>query len=210
MWIPALCQLWHHWSVARVSREASKAVTRQRLLEQARRLFREHGYAATSLEDIAEAAEVTKGAIYAHFSSKEDLLLSAIEMTLAPEYPALLNDPSRAIRQRLREFGRLIAVDERSADRAELAVTLEFIAALLRNPEALRRCGAKTVEYLAAVAADDDDEPLPGTSRIEVWAIGHALATGLRIQQFIAPEIFTPELSGRAFELLADLYPDDS
>jgi AcrR family transcriptional regulator len=48
---------------------------RQRLLAEAQRLFREHGYAATSLEQIAEAAEVTKGAIYGHFASKEDLML---------------------------------------------------------------------------------------------------------------------------------------
>jgi AcrR family transcriptional regulator len=55
--------MWHHWLVARQTREASKAKTRQRLLDEAQRLFRDQGYAATSLEQIAEAAEVTKGAI---------------------------------------------------------------------------------------------------------------------------------------------------
>ena len=70
--------------MTRLTRAESKARTRQRLLDEAQRLFRERGYAATSLEQIAEAAEVTKGAIYGHFSSKEDLLLSAIEAAPTP------------------------------------------------------------------------------------------------------------------------------
>jgi AcrR family transcriptional regulator len=110
------------------------------------RLFREQGYAATSLEQIAEGAEVTKGGIYGHFSTKEDLLLSAIEITPTPDYSGLLDDRSRPIRERLGEFGRVVAFDEATTDRAGLAVSLEFVAALLRNPEAfaalpLRRAG---------------------------------------------------------------------
>src|SRR5580692_4117959 len=100
-----------HEGVARVTRAESKERTRQRLLEEARRLFRERGYAATSLEQIAEAAEVTKGAIYGHFSSKEDLLLSAIEASrgTTPEYMTMLNDRSRPLSERLAEFSRIAA-----------------------------------------------------------------------------------------------------
>ena len=72
--------------MARVTRAESKERTRQRLLAEAQRLFRERGYAATSLEQIAEAAEVTKGAIYGHFASKEDLMLTAMEAAPAPDY----------------------------------------------------------------------------------------------------------------------------
>ena len=70
--------------MARVTRAESKERTRQRLLAEAQRLFRERGYAATSLEQIAEAAEVTKGAIYGHFASKEDLMLTAMEAAPPP------------------------------------------------------------------------------------------------------------------------------
>src|SRR5580692_4503288 len=131
-----------HEGVARVTRAESKERTRQRLLAEAQRLFRERGYAATSLEQIAEAAEVTKGAIYGHFSSKEDLLLGAIEATPTPDYGAVLNDRSRPMRERLAEFGRTMAADVATTDKAGLAVSLEFVAALLRTPDALRRYSA--------------------------------------------------------------------
>jgi AcrR family transcriptional regulator len=194
--------------MARVTRETSKARTRERLLAEAQRLFRERGYAATSLEQIAEAADVTKGAIYGHFSSKEDLLLSAIEATPTPDYGAVLNDVSRPLRERLAEFGAAVAVDEATTDKARLAVGLEFIAALLRSPNALRRYGADLQGRLERLAADDDEQPRPGTTPVEPWAIGHALFLGLQIYQFIVPEIVTPAVFARASELLAGLYPE--
>ena len=194
--------------MTRVTRETSKARTRERVLAEAQRLFRERGYAATSLEQIADAADVTKGAIYGHFSSKEDLLLSAIEATPTRDYGAVLNDTSRPLRERLAEFGSAVAVDEATTDKAGMAVELEFVAALLRSPAALRRYSADLERRLAELAADDDEQPRPGTSAVEVWAIGHALSIGLQMYQFIAPEIVTPEVFGRAFELLAGLYPE--
>jgi len=196
-------------AMARVTRATSKAMTRQRLLDEAQRLFRERGYAATSLEQIAEAADVTKGAIYGHFSSKEDLLLSAIEATPTPDYGTLRSDRSRPLRERLAEFGRAMAVAEDTTDRAGLAVSLEFVAALLRSPGALRRYGAGLERRLEELAADDDEQPRPGTTPVEAYAIGHALLIGLQIYQFIAPDILTPAVFERACELLAGLYPED-
>jgi len=200
--------MWQYWPVARVTRAESKARTRQRLLDEAQRLFRERGYAATSLEQIAEAADVTKGAIYGHFSSKEDLLLSAIETAPTPDYGTVLNDQSRPLRERLAEFGRAMAVDEAATDKAGLAVSLEFIAALLRSPDALLRFGANFERRLTELAADDEEEPLPGITPVETWAIGHAMSVGLQIYQCIAPEILTPAVFERAYELLAGLYPE--
>ena len=194
--------------MARLTREASTALTRQRLLDEARRLFRVRGYAATSLEEIADAADVTKGAIYGHFSSKEDLLLSAIEATPSPDYSALLNDQSRPLRDRLSEFGRLISTEDATTDSAELAVSLEFLAALLRNPPARQRFADEFERRLTSLAEGDDEQPRPGTTTVEVWAIGQALFCGLQIYQCIAPELLTPSVWGRAFELIAGLYPD--
>jgi AcrR family transcriptional regulator len=201
----SMCQ---HEPVARVNRATSKARTRQRLLDEAERLFRERGYAATSLEQIAEAADVTKGAIYGHFSSKEDLLLSAIEAAPTPDYGAVLNDQSRPLRERLAEFGRAMAVDEATTDKAGLAVSLEFIAALLRSPGALQRYGADYERRLEELAADDDEQPSPPTTPVEAWAIGHALLVGLQIYESLAPGIITPAVFERACELLAGLYPE--
>src|ERR1700722_18010086 len=130
--------MWQHGDMARLTRAESKERTRQRLLAEAQRLFRERGYAATSLEQIAEAAEVTKGAIYGHFASKEDLMLGALEAAPAPDYSTTLIDHSRPLRERLAEFGRAVA-EEKPGDTEELAVFLEFFAALLRAPDALQR-----------------------------------------------------------------------
>lgn len=193
--------------MARLTRAEAKAMTRQRVLAEAERLFRERGYAATSLEQIADAADVTKGAIYGHFSSKEDLLLSAIEAAPTPDYGAILNDQSRPMRARLAEFGRSMATADITTDKAALAVSLEFVAALLRSPDALRRYGADLTQRLTELAADDDDQPLPPTTPVEVWAIGHAMLIGLQMYRSIAPEIMTPELFGRAYELIAGFYP---
>jgi len=195
--------------MARVTRETSKARTRERVLAEAQRLFRERGYAATSLEQIAEAASVTKGAIYGHFSSKEDLLISAIEAAPVPAWATGMNSQSLPLRERLAEFSRAMAVDEAFRDKAVLAMELEFLAALLRSPDALRRFSAVNEQRLVEVAGADRDQPLPGIAPVEAWAIGHALLIGLQIYQNIAPGILTPAVFERAYEVLADLYPED-
>jgi AcrR family transcriptional regulator len=53
--------------------------TRGRLIATARRLFGEKGFAATSTEEILSEAEVSRGALYHHFSSKTDLFRATFE-----------------------------------------------------------------------------------------------------------------------------------
>jgi AcrR family transcriptional regulator len=53
--------------------------TRNALLDAARTLFGEHGYAATSLDEIARAAKVTKGALYHHYDGKQELFAAVYE-----------------------------------------------------------------------------------------------------------------------------------
>lgn len=48
-------------------------VTRENVLTAALEVFSQYGYSAARLEDIAQVAEVTRGAIYHHFGSKEEL-----------------------------------------------------------------------------------------------------------------------------------------
>jgi AcrR family transcriptional regulator len=199
--------MWQHEGVARVTRAESKQRTRRRLLTEAYRLFRERGYAATSLEQIAEAAEVTKGAIYGHFASKEDLLLSVIETgrEATPAAVELLNDRSRPLRDRLAKFGRAVATDE-TDDTAEIAMFLEFFAALLRTPDALQRYSHGLEQRLQQIADTDTEELVSGVTAVQAWAIGQALVVGLQIYQRLAPGIVTPELFERALVLLAALY----
>jgi AcrR family transcriptional regulator len=59
--------------MARTTTPKATAVP-QRLLAEATRLFAERGYDRTSVQEIVEAAGVTKGALYHYFGSKDDLL----------------------------------------------------------------------------------------------------------------------------------------
>lgn len=52
--------------------------TANRILNQAMRIFLEKGYHGTSIDEITQAAGLTKGALYWHFKSKEDLLKKLI------------------------------------------------------------------------------------------------------------------------------------
>ena len=194
--------------MARATRAESKERTRQRLLAEAQRLFRERGYAATSLEQIAEAAEVTKGAIYGHFASKEDLMLTAMEAAPAPDYSTTLGDESRPLQERVAEFSRAVSAQQ-PGDEAELAVMLEFWAALLRSPDALRRYSARVEGRLRALAdLGADDTASTPTMAVQDWAIGQAMLAGLQIYKRLAPGIVTPEVFERAFLLLADPYQE--
>src|SRR5579875_3125975 len=56
----------------------SAAETRERLLKAAAGVFAERGYDGTRVSDIAAAAGVSNGAMYAHFTSKAELLAEAL------------------------------------------------------------------------------------------------------------------------------------
>lgn len=66
--------------MSRSTRTRVTAAQRRRLIEEAAtRLFARHGYAATTVEDIVEAAGVTKPMLYRHFESKRDLCVALLE-----------------------------------------------------------------------------------------------------------------------------------
>jgi len=64
-------------------------VTRQRILEAASRLFREHGIAAVGLAKIMAAADLTVGTFYTHFKSKEELVREALLRSLDARHEAI-------------------------------------------------------------------------------------------------------------------------
>lgn len=68
--------------VRRTKDEAQE--TRNRILDAAEHLFSDRGVSRTSLEDIAQAASVTRGAIYWHFRDKGDVLAAMLNRVMLP------------------------------------------------------------------------------------------------------------------------------
>jgi AcrR family transcriptional regulator len=87
-------------------RERKKAKTRAAIREHAMRLFEERGYAATTVDQIAEAADVSQSTFFRYFPTKEDLVVTddydpmivAAMRALPPEV-----DPIEAIRRSIHD-----------------------------------------------------------------------------------------------------------
>jgi AcrR family transcriptional regulator len=108
------------------------AETRERLLRAAADVFAERGYDGTRVADIAAAAGVSNGALYAHFASKADLLEGALRahgpQLLADLFAA---DPGRPVMELLLSIGRRLT--ERREPRGYLIA--EALAAARRDAD---------------------------------------------------------------------------
>ena len=65
--------------MARLTREQSQALTREKLLESAYEVMATFGYAGATIERISEEAGYSKGAFYSNFANKEDIFLQLLE-----------------------------------------------------------------------------------------------------------------------------------
>lgn len=59
-----------------------KATTASAILDAAEKLFRQHGFQATTIDEIAETADVSVGSVYVHFENKAGLYLALVERAL--------------------------------------------------------------------------------------------------------------------------------
>ncbi|MDQ1009257.1 AcrR family transcriptional regulator [Streptomyces sp. V4I23] len=133
-----------------MARQERATRTRATILEAAATVFAERGYEAATIADILARADVTKGALYFHFSSKEDLargvLAYAVTTEGVPEQPSKLQevvDVSMVLAYRLprevvlRAAARL-AADQSSRDLfgAPYSEWTELIASLLDQAKA--------------------------------------------------------------------------
>ncbi|HTA07989.1 MAG TPA: TetR/AcrR family transcriptional regulator, partial [Streptosporangiaceae bacterium] len=69
-------------STGRAAGKAPRPPVKERLLHVATRLFARHGFEGTSVQDIVDAAGVTKGAMYHYYGSKDDLLYEVYHQVL--------------------------------------------------------------------------------------------------------------------------------
>jgi len=81
-------------------REQRKEQTRRRLIEAADRLFRRQGFEATTVEAIADAADVAKGTFFNYFQNKEGVLVAILHARLE-EAVAECPSPSEPTVQRI-------------------------------------------------------------------------------------------------------------
>ena len=65
--------------MGRLTRAESHARTRQALLDAAAQVFANRGFGGASLDEIAEVAGYTKGAVYSNFGSKDELFLAVLQ-----------------------------------------------------------------------------------------------------------------------------------
>lgn len=136
----------------RLTRSESQARTRQLLVETARAMFLRDGYAATSLEKVAEEAGFSKGAVYSNFDGKDDLCLEVLEAIHAEVAEAVLGSlvGASSIEGALEAFDRW--ADARLGDPDWSALEAEFAARSRRDPQLREALEARNARIRGMIA----------------------------------------------------------
>ncbi|MGH8986264.1 MAG: TetR family transcriptional regulator [Acidimicrobiia bacterium] len=193
---------------ARPTRGEKKALTRRRLIDAAATVFAQRGFAAASLDEIAEEAGLTKGAVYSNFWNKEDLVSAVLEdrfdqrlrdVTAEVDFDAGLEEQARtssvAFMTRSHEEEWLLLLD------------LEYLVHAIRNPEFRARHEVRHREALEAMTdviestAERSETALPMPAE-QFAIVANALALGLSIESMQNPDGVPDELFGAALALM--------
>lgn len=186
--------------------------TRSRVLDAAELVFKRQGVARTSLADIAEAAGVTRGAIYWHFKNKAELFEAMVQRTFGPaekEFADLRaacnDDPIEGIRRSAHAFLQRAANDPTFQRILEIVWhKCEYVDEMAEIRDRHLDCGLQylTVHEEAFRAAQqcgqlrDDVDPRQA-------AVGlMAILDGLIVNWTLAPELFSLQQS----ECVVDMY----
>ena len=195
----------------RLSRMERREKTRQDLLNAAETCFVTRGFHATSVDDVAERAGYTKGAVYSNFASKEDLFFGV--------YQRRVDHVLTEVIPGLREVGSVRALDafatgtiqRRDSDDGWLAVFFEFWAHVLRHPELRARFAACHARFLEPLTdgvrhlAEERGRALPSdVTPFQVVLAWNAMEVGLGLERLThAPDV-DMELARRMGWLLLD------
>jgi AcrR family transcriptional regulator len=184
-------------------RERKKTATRDRIRASALRLFREQGYDATTVEQIAAAAGVSHMTFFRYFPAKEDVALSdsydPLLAGLLAQTPAtwpLIDRIRAALLQGLRQLY--------DADRDTLLAQNKLIVATPALRERLWASQMDTQQLILRALAGGQDGPEPGfTDRVTVAACLAAATTAVLtwVENDGTPEL--PDLIEQAFDTLS-------
>jgi AcrR family transcriptional regulator len=133
------------------SRSAQNERTRRELLAAARPTFETHGYHGATLDQIADAAGYTKGAVYSRFGSKADLFLALVEARQAERMQRIEAAAAGSLQGGLASAVRDFA-ERLDADLAWFLVLAEFRAHARRHPELNARYAALHARVRGEVA----------------------------------------------------------
>lgn len=136
----------------RWTRERRLEHTRNLLLDAAEELFARKGLLGAALDEIADAAGYTRGAIYSHFGAKEELFLAVIERQRQRFLDGFI--------ETIESFHQFSDIDldelanrwrDMSSGTDRAALGYEFTLFLLRNPEARERLAAQRLETVRSL-----------------------------------------------------------
>ena len=184
----------------RLRQAERKQRTRGELVSTARTVFLERGFHGASLDEIAERAGYSKGAVYSNFAGKDDLFLAVLDAQFEQRVRVLTD--VALDENRLEDSYRAVARSIVAADRAEPRWTpllLEFWAHASRR-DSLRAAVAERRERFFNVIAGLIDElgsrhgvefAIPAK---EVARGSNALARGIALDWLLAPTSVSAEL----------------
>ncbi len=187
------------------------AETRQRLLDAGAQVFAAKGYEGTRVADIAKAAQLSNGALYAHFDSKAALLAEAVRDQGSAHLAALfLEDPDRTLLDLLVALGS--SLPDRPLEHGALVV--EAIVAARRDPEVAglmsAQVGDRDVWLTDLVRTAQDDGALDRSFSPEVISrFSLMLLFGsLLVSSLDLPALDTTEWRGLISRLASVLQPE--
>ena len=192
----------------RLTREQSRANTRERLLAAARSVFARRGFHGASVEEIASEAGYSTGALYSNFEGKEDLFVALMEREIdehAQEITAAVRAQASISDRAAGGARQWMTMIEREPE--ALLLFMEFWAYGVRDARVRPKVAARFAqmrEVLTGLIADGvRDFDLELTIPAEQLAVAiDALADGIARQKLADPDAVPDELMGNVLGML--------
>jgi AcrR family transcriptional regulator len=191
-----------------LTRAEKKQATRIRLLDAAESVFAARGFAEASLDEIAEVAGLTKGAVYSNFDKKLDLLLAVLDERMNRRFMEITEiiDTSRELPEQAEQGGRLFMEafqEERDLYLLWLECSVQSVhdqdvrEALVKLDHAIRDAVADFIAHHAEILGIE--LPMPATQLATALT---CLADGLALERMKDPTSVPDDLFGTVLLLL--------